>query len=348
MAWQRYRSIGFELNTVDEVNFITYNGILSAVLSTTQKKTGANSMRWQSNTNPAGVAFSALHTLVRTGFHIYHAGPSTLSGRRAIIAAFQTTPSFSGVLWHGDTNMMHIWLGGASVASVSLTTTPLNNVSVWTHIGIVYYAHSTNGYVSVYIDGDKVLTYIGDTGSGIPAMYLGGFHSSSAAWNNSMYVDDFYIDIDAAGVELDEPPPASQFAWAPVNGNGTSTQFAVTGAGSNYEAIDDATPDGDTTYVYADTAGMVDFYTLNVPTIPTGYKVTGVTMTVITKRTNTGVASTLDLGLRQMTDAFVTAQLPPSSYLPMQGHFKTQISTAVWSPAAVSAAEWGFRSSGSF
>lgn len=348
MAWERYRSIGFELNTVDEVNFITYNGALSAVLSTTQKKTGANSMRWQVNTNPAGVAFSAVHALVRTGFHIYHAGPFTTSGRRAILAAFQLTPTFNGVLWHGDTNMLHIWVGGSSVASVSVTTTPLNNINVWTHIGIVYYADSTNGFVSVYIDGDKVLTYTGDTGGGSSAVYLGGHHSASSAWNSSMYIDDFYIDIDPAEVELDEPPPASQFAWAPVNGDGGSIQFAVTGAGSNYQAIDDSTPDGDTTYVYADTAGLVDFYTLNVPTIPTGYKVTGVTMTVLAKRTNTGVASTLDLGLHQITDAFVPAQLPPSSYLPLQGHFKAQINTSAWSPAAVSAAEWGFRSSGTF
>lgn len=348
MTWLRKRSIGFEMNTIDEVITLGSYGTAAPTISTTQKKTGANSMRTAGDSRPAGVTFNPAATLMRASFHLHHNGVSSTASREAILVAFNISPTFTGILWNGNTNYLHIYVGGSSVASVNAATLPINSTLTWVHIGVVYKADATVGYISLYIEGEKVLTYVGNTGTGIPGIYLGGRYSAFAGWNSYAYFDDLLVEEDTGGTELDEPPPSEQMLWILVNANASPNEFTVSPSGSNYQAVDDTTPDGDTTYIYADTAGLQERFTLPTPTVPDGYRIVGVSLTALTKRTNTGVASSLTLILDQATDAVGSAQIPASSYLPIQEHFLTQADGSAWTEAAVNSAKWGFDSSGTF
>lgn len=81
------------------------------------------------------------------------------------------------------------------------------------------------------------------------------------AWTaNNCRVDDFYVCDQSGGVNDDFlVRPRIQTLYA--DGNGTTNQWSVTGAASNYQAVDEATPDGDTTYVSSATPGDIDLYT---------------------------------------------------------------------------------------
>lgn len=79
--------------------------------------------------------------------------------------------------------------------------------------------------------------------------------------NNSgqVYVDDLYITDGQGSVNNDFLGDVKVSALLP-NGAGTATQFAVTGAATNWQAVNESPPNDDTSYVSSGTAGQQDLY----------------------------------------------------------------------------------------
>lgn len=72
---------------------------------------------------------------------------------------------------------------------------------------------------------------------------------------------DFYI-CDGAGSANNTILGDCRVATLFPNGPGASTQFSVTGAATNWQAVSDAAPDNDSTYVSSNTPNQIDLYTL--------------------------------------------------------------------------------------
>lgn len=117
------------------------------------------------------------------------------------------------------------------------------------------------GTVDVYVNGSNVLSLTTqDTRNGGSAaqwntMYLGNIQQNLGS---KVYVyDDFYYgDSSSSGAVLG---PCRSKVTLP-NGAGNSSQFTPS-AGSNWQNVDEANQDGDTTYNGSTTAGHIDLYT---------------------------------------------------------------------------------------
>ena len=348
MSWTRYHTVGFEMNTLDEVEVLGVYGSGSPSISTTEKQTGTYSLRGGSATPPTGKAFrDGVENLVRSGLYLHHNGLST--GDEAILFVLRTSPNLTAVLWDWDTDQLQLMVDGVVVAYEDVGETGITTTNVWHHLGISFYNHASAGWFSVYLEGEKILTYVGDTDiGGAVGVWFGGRVTSFATWANYYYIDDWYIDIGSS--EADEAVPSFKYLWAPVDGDGAHSDFSINGAATNYQCVDDTTPDGDTTYVYAEDAGIVDFYTMNVPAIPSGYVINGLIVSTLARRTNAGIASALDPSIYRDTYGSVPSAsvVPTTVYKSIQGYFLEDASGALWTEANLALNEIGYESSGTY
>jgi len=98
---------------------------------------------------------------------------------------------------------------------------------------------------------------------------LGGFWAipgQAPQWPSmTVDIDDLYIvDNDSSGVV----GPLGDVFVQPLfaAGAGADTQWAVTGAASNWQAVSQTVPDDDASYVASTTIGQTDLYTFQPPT----------------------------------------------------------------------------------
>lgn len=139
--------------------------------------------------------------------------------------------------------------------------------------GVFYYieakvlVHASAGTVEVRVNGSNTgwLALTGlNTRASATAQWNGfGFGktttSSSSANGATHDYDDLYVADSTGSVNNDFLGPVRIKAVLP-DGAGNSTQFTPS-TGSNYQNVDDAAQDGDSTYNSETTAGEIDLYT---------------------------------------------------------------------------------------
>jgi hypothetical protein len=96
-------------------------------------------------------------------------------------------------------------------------------------------------------------------------IFIGPLSGSASAYGNMDFDDVVVYDgqaTDANGFsDINTFIGDCGVAWLQPTGAGTTTQFTP-GAGSNYAQVNEATPDGDTTYVESATVGQIDTYAM--------------------------------------------------------------------------------------
>jgi hypothetical protein len=109
--------------------------------------------------------------------------------------------------------------------------------------------------INLYQDGALIATYTGNTGSGNAGGFVLGQLSNSYGGGGpgNVAFDDVYVANTATRqgerrVQTLVPAANSSVAWTPL-------------AGSNYANVNELPVNGDTSYVYASTAGTQDLYT---------------------------------------------------------------------------------------
>lgn len=124
-------------------------------------------------------------------------------------------------------------------------------------------------------------------------------------------------------------------------GAGNTTQWAVTGAASNFQAVDDTTPNDDTDYVSENVSGEKDTYaTGNVTgTVDTIY---AVQTNLLMKKSDAGTADVQHVVRSNAVDYLSAAKTPGTSYAYSTELWLTDPDTDVaWTQSAVDAAEYG-------
>ncbi len=137
-----------------------------------------------------------------------------------------------------------------ATASFSLKT------NSWYYIEIKATIDNTGSY-EVRVGGQTVLSGSADTST------FGNEEANNfefwQAQGGGGSMDDIYI-CDGSGTDNNDFLGDIQVAGLLPNGVGAFTDFGVTGAASNYLAVDEQAPDGDTSYVSTSTAGDKDTY----------------------------------------------------------------------------------------
>lgn len=164
---------------------------------------------------------------------------------------------------------LELIVNNTAVASVTFTSTDLNDTGNFHHIGLTLKANATAGWLTLYIDGLAVLTFSGNTGADVTGLYAAIGIGSGGHYFYRHILDDLYIH-DTAG-EPDAAPPTLTFEPLWVNGDSGSQQWTPT-SGANYTNVDEqGNKDDATTTVTTATNGQIDRYTLtDLPTLPAG------------------------------------------------------------------------------
>ncbi len=346
MTITRIYQTGFELNTISELQSYpnTDFGSQSMTISTTKAKRGARSMRMNTNDQPRGKAFSA--TQIRAGFFINHNDVDTSDkGILAIIPCSLATPSI--VYWDEASGELRLRVNGSTVDSIDVAAAGFSNVNTWYHIGVAYKADASSGFFSVYLDGVQILTYSGNTGTSISGFYMGGDVDTGSGWLAEAYIDDFTLD-DTTG-ESDAPVPSPEYLWIVANGAGASTNLTPN-TGANYAAVDDTTPDDDTTYVYGDADGVKDSYAMSDITLPAGYGIVARIAAAWARKSDAGTDSQFKLGSRSNggTEALSSGKTLATAYGVIWERQTTDPDAAAWTETTINNSEGVIETEGSF
>jgi hypothetical protein len=156
---------------------------------------------------------------------------------------------------------------GEIIAYRSTTATVLGTASgvtfsdtVWHYIEVEAFVHDSTGFINVYKDGTQILAVSGvdtrqQTADTITFFRLYGTDGTGAQPNVFAW-DDVYVTDQAT--RLGECRVKTLYP----NGATADADWTPSGGGDNYQQVDEAQVDGDTTYVASDTPGDLDFYTM--------------------------------------------------------------------------------------
>jgi hypothetical protein len=349
----RLAQAGAEINSIAEFpaeNTISENGSASATISSTKAKTGTYSMAFGTSTKGRGLTIPAT-TQIRGGFYLNHNGVTgAISSARAYILMLAPSGgSAHYVGWNPFSNVIEMFVNGVQVATYS-PSGALSATNTWFHIGFTFKAHASTGYFTLYVDGVAILTYSGNTTNtnGIIGVLVGGHSGANTTWNATMYADDLYVDDDSGGSDV--APSSPRFLWSLANGAGTTTQWTPLSSTniSNVDDADGSAPDDDSTYNSASAAGLTDTFNTTNITVPAGLQIAAAIPVAWAKKTNAGVASTIDLIAYNGSTTTGSPKTPGTSYGPVWDRFVTDPSSAAWTQTSFNAAEFGYKSDGSY
>lgn len=315
-------------------------------VSATQKRSGSYSYRIQKlDGSTYGQVNIAATYQIRIGLHIYSAGIPSVSDIPAYVS-WRHSGGRLGSLRCDDAGDLRLY-----VASVSKDEeVGARPAGEWAHFGIDIKIDGSSGWVSVYKDGVKIMTFTGNTGSSqIEAVRFGTNISGVILWDDYQYLDDLFID-DTTG-EVDAAVPDYRFEYITPDGDGNYGQCDIhpDGGEDHYEDVDDRPHDGDGTYAEADTLDEKDTYTMTTHSVPAGWAVNALIPVSIAKKSNAGVATQIALMNRYSgTDVEGSAQDLATTYGYIWERFTTKPGGGNWTQAALDAVEVGFVGKGTF
>jgi len=199
---------------------------------------------------------STNYTALVVGVAIYFS-PNDTTASSSMYTGSACIISFS----NGSTAKFTVWLDGAGnayfrtgnwTATISLTQSGVfsNNGFHYVEVKVKDTGTPTATDVVLYVDGTAVAnlpassnpTCAGTTGAGFNVVQL-------AVVNGIAYYDDLYI-LDTSGTVNNDALGPRKIQTIYPNADGDTDTFTASGVSANWDAINDPTPDGDSTYSY--------------------------------------------------------------------------------------------------
>lgn len=345
MAYTRLFQTGFEFNDVDELDSITGFGAGSSTIGGSSfANTGSYCLKLNTACPPRGKACSSSTLTSQCGMYMRHAGTGT--NDEGIIFLIRGDIDISATYDSAD-NKVRIRVNGTEEDFNTPANLGISTANEYHHYGLYVFRDSTNGRVAFYIDGSLALSFDGNTGTYTNGVYAGG-ELTLVAWSANAYIDDFYCRISTIE-ESETPPPSYQYPIIRPNANGSTNDWSFFGGASNYESVDDTTPDDDTTYVYSTTVDDVDQFSLVDYSVPSGFSLNAVIPTVLARKTGASTDPTLIIGLNEnATDAFGTEKTLSTVYEYYFEAFSTAPDSDTWDDTNIDATIAQIKSAGTF
>lgn len=131
--------------------------------------------------------------------------------------------------------------------------------NTWGYLEVEMTANTVTGRWRVRFNGELLLDVTADTIGGVGAT-IGAIELIRPS--GTMAIDDWYIYDKQAGAVTDFLGDCVVYGILP-DGAGSLTQWSVTGAASNYAAVNGDGSSGDAKYVASSTPGQIDRYTFS-------------------------------------------------------------------------------------
>lgn len=340
-------------------------------ISSAQAKTGSYAYDYGFQTGAWGLAAPVAQTAIRMGFWFYMAD-TTIADTTLLYQAghgIGFSAGTSRIYLRIDSSDGEITLRRAATSSTGGDTTlatasipaQFGTTGTWFHVGITHKVDDTDGFLSLYVDGQQILTYTGDTrpsfwnGSAVEyddsLLYIlgpGANSISGAPGFQSAYLDDMYIDSIVG--EADGIVPARRFLMVLPTAAGEDEAWTPEPAGDNYANVDDNPHDGDNSYNKALAADLRDTFEVGNITVPTDHVIVAVIPTVFAKRLDSEADNALSVhawdGVQYEDSADL--DLAMSYNTPVFARFTTQPDGSAWTETDFNAMEFGYRSRGTF
>ena len=183
------------------------------------------------------------------------------------------------------------------------------------------YWHYNVGPCKVYLDGALVID-AATLGPGIikdaPPAFPYWTHIDLMG-NAYGTMDDLYISDGSGPAPYNAPLGDIEISVIRPNGPGALSQWTSVGASPNWNAVNDPTPDDETTYVSAAAAGLSDLYEME--NINTNDGIIGAQLLINARRTEEGFANLAPL----LRHAGVTTALPERAISPTYFYRNRQV-----------------------
>lgn len=203
--------------------------------------------------------------------------------------------------------------GGTTLA----TSTNILQANTWHFIEVLVTIHPSAGTVEVYVDGSKTgwIDITGQNTRNTANSYANGFGIGANDSVTTYHDDVYFADARMGDGRVREVPITT--------GDGTHADFTPSSASDNGAMVDEADPDGDTTYNQSTTPGNVDTY--NVGTVGSTGAIKGLITRAVVKKVGTGVVGVQLVRRVAGTDYTDAAEhfLPSDAYVAL-GKFDVQ------------------------
>jgi len=336
-----------EIHAESSITEMILFGTDPPVRSVTKAKTGAYSIRTTYGIEPWGFGVSPAIAGLRTGFYLNHNG---LNLDATIVRIHETLTASWPVelVWMKDELRWDLIINGVIQDQVTTASISFDVVDQWFHIGLI--ADKAN-YVSVYLDGTRVLTYSGAvTGANWDAVAY-GHNRQTNAWYPYTYFDDVYLDSFVG--EADSALPAYQFFPTYVDTAGSNTGFTPVPVVANHLNVDDgAVDDEDATInrVTTSAASLKDTHGVGNIALPVDYIIKAVHPWVVARKLNAAddaqVFPILFDGLNYGKGA--SAIPAPIWWSYLRERFELQPDGTPWNETDFNNMEAGYEAGGSF
>lgn len=210
------------------------------------------------------------------------------------------------------------------------------------HVEVKFAINDSTGSYEVKLDGVTVLSGSGvDTRNGAPTtwdrFYVG--YGGASSYSSQYGIDDLYLGYDD-GDGFDLLGDCRVDTLFPT-GAGASADFTPS-AGANYECVDEASTDGDTTYVSSDTSTDLDLYAFgDLSHDPAA--IHAVQIVSVTRKEDSGTAV-----LQTKSRVGGTTRDAGASFGPATSYAMTRVildedpdTAAAWTQSGINAAEFG-------
>jgi hypothetical protein len=231
-------------------------------VSTTQKRTGDNSLAF---THQAGATDNCTarrvvgtsKTVIGCGFGLYPGALHNLNKAWGI--QFRN---------NANTNIIHVSVETdgsvaiyvAAASSPLIVSDPVIGVGSWNHVETKCVIDNVVGEIEVRVNGLTVI-HLTNQNFGVNGCTQIAFGNFGGGNNNTWYFDDIVVWDDTTSYNnnfLGAQRVHTVFPTADT----AQADWAVVGAASGYEAIDDPAPDDDSTYISSGNAGEISEFAL--------------------------------------------------------------------------------------
>jgi hypothetical protein len=311
----------------------------------------------RNSTNGLRFTWSDVNSHLRLQRTVTTSGSTAIMGAAVKVSAISGTSSANPLfsIWDGASIQTSLRIDAAGTLSVLRgsfggtvlgTSVGVLSTATYYYIELKVVLHGSTGTYDVKVNGTSFLSGTGantaDAGTTAwTAARIGSDGSTAhisggATWD----FDDFYVCDGSGSANNDVLGPIRVKAVFP-DGAGNSTQFTPS-AGSNFQNVDEASQDGDTTYNSETTVGQKDLYTLGALGI-TG-TVKGVQTNLIVRSDGGGAETIAPVWRIGATDYDGTTVGVTTSYADSLQVYETSPATGVaFTVAEIDGAELGIK-----
>ena len=306
-------------------------------LNATNPRTGTHSIRITDGTSDATRLRRVLggeKTTVGIAGAFYYEALPTLNQVQKIFDFRDAANAVQVSIGLQTTGIIDVYRGTLSGTLLGASAYPVVTAEAYQHIEAVVFFSQTVGTVEVRVNGVTVVSLSGlDTvSSGLvecSQVSIGGAFSASGVGSQIHFIDDVFCYDDTGSFNNTFLGDRRVLTLFP-NADTIQADWTPVGSGTGFGAIDEASPDGDTTYISAgipDSNGIVSEF--GMENLPAGVSaISGVVLVNMSRKTEAGIANVQMSVISGASETAGTDQPMTEIYTYRQDVFETDPASA--------------------